>query len=64
MQRDNQVYCDFCCTSIFLQKHVKLQRPNTAGDKPEDFEHYHDRHSGDCFSKKVRQLRVMAEVLR
>ena len=64
MIHNNQPYCDFCQTSIFLQKHVKLQLPNTRGDKPEHFEHYHDRHSGDCFTKKVRQLRVIQEVVQ
>ena len=62
MQRNDLIYCNFCCTSIFMQKHVKLQLPNTRGDKPEHYEHYHDRYSGDCFSKKVRQLQVLKEV--
>ena len=64
MQRNDLIYCNFCCTSIFMQKHVKLQLPNTRGDKPEHYEHYHDRYSGDCFSKKVRQLQVLKEVVQ
>ena len=56
MTRDGGVYCDGCLLVIGIQKKVTVKKPATRGEKTEDYLHYHNRSSDDCWGKQVKQL--------
>ena len=61
MIRNGQVYCDTC--NLAITRHhvsVRIQRPETSGNYPDDFAHFHRRHAGDCFDKTLEKAKVLA----
>ena len=53
MLRNGKTVCNVCNLLIDTpyQKYVRIQRPETAGDNPNDFAHVHNRDANDCWSR-------------
>lgn len=62
MTRNGQVYCDTCNLAITrYQVSVRVQRPETSGNHPDDFANFHRRHTGDCFDKTLEKAKILAQ---
>jgi hypothetical protein len=53
MLRNGKTVCNACNLLIDTahQKYVRIQRPATTGDSPNDFAHIHNRDANDCWSR-------------
>ena len=62
MLRNGKTVCDACNLLIDTpyQKHVRIQRPETAGDDPNDFAHIHNRDANDCWSRVRKTAQIHA----
>jgi hypothetical protein len=64
MLRNGKIVCDACNLLIDTRyhKHVRIQRPETSGDNPDDFAHYHNRtgHQNDRWHRTVKKETVLA----
>ena len=66
MLRNGKTVCNACHLVIDTpyQKYVRIQRPETAGDNPNDFVHVHNRDANDCWSKVSKaQIHAAAKKL-
>jgi hypothetical protein len=63
--RDGKTVCNVCNLLIDTphQKYVRIQRPETAGDNPNDFVHVHNRDANDCWSR-LRKTALVNAVLK
>lgn len=62
MIRNGQLYCDTCNIVILKSEvSVRVQRPDTSGNHPDDFAHFHRRHLGDCFDKTLEKAKALAQ---
>ena len=64
MLRNGKTVCDACNLLIDTRyhKHVRIQRPETSGDGPHDFAHFHNRegYTNDCWQRTVKTETVLA----
>lgn len=62
MLRNGKTVCNACNLLIdtLYQKYVRIQRPETAGDNPNDFAHIHNRDANDCWSRVRKTALVNA----
>ena len=51
--------CNLLIDTLY-QKYVRIQRPETAGDNPNDFAHIHNRDANDCWSRVRKTALVNA----
>ena len=63
MLRNGKIYCDTCCLLIDPRYHrsVRVQRPETSGNDPNDFAHFHARDSNDCWYRTYEKAKALAE---
>lgn len=55
MLQEGETACGFCHTVIYVgTKSVTMKKPFEVGDKAEHYNHYHNRHHEDCWSKVNR----------
>jgi hypothetical protein len=62
MLRNGKTLCNACNQLIdtLYQKYVRIQRPETAGDDPNDFVHIHNRDANDCWSRLRKTAKAHA----
>ncbi len=62
MLRNGKTVCNVCNLLIDTpyQKHVRIQRPETTGENPNDFAHVHNRDTNDCWSRVRKTALVNA----
>jgi hypothetical protein len=62
MLRNGKTVCNACNLLIDTpyQKYVRIQRPETAGDNPNDFVHVHNRDANDCWSRVRKTAQIHA----
>jgi len=57
VQQNGEIYCNLCRLIIGPGiKHTAFKVPGTAGDKPEHYQHYHNRYVGDCWHEEIRKV--------
>lgn len=63
MLSNGKIYCDACNLLIDprYHKHVRVERPETTGDDPNRFAHFHARDSGDCWYRTYKKAKALAE---
>ncbi len=62
MLRNGKTVCNVCNLLIdtLNQKYVRIQRPETAGNNPNDFVHIHNRDANDCWSRLRKTAQIHA----
>jgi hypothetical protein len=59
MEQNGALYCDECHLAIMRQPHRVVTREASPG-KPARIIHFHNRETGDCWSKALAKARAAA----